>query len=121
MATEELIVTKQRKGMVLEFVMSQSEMEMQYKQDPQAAYTKFVHAREPSDAHEALLLTGPRSAHPVLRELLDREKDVPSFTLLVLSGIKEPHRQSLKCPSGMAITLSDMPFLKQVNIFPDLC
>lgn len=117
-AGEELVITKHRsEGRVRELLISEDILQEQYRQDEQQTYRKEVLLRNPCDSCSAML-TRSDEPHPVLRELLDAEIGRPSFTLLVLSHIKEPHKKQLELSvaAGRPMTLDDMTVLKQVDI-----
>ena len=114
MAREELVVTKhQHEGRVRELLISEDDLHDKYRDNPEKAYSKEAVLRDPCDGRSALLTRSPGDPHPVLRELLEKERSLPSFTLLVLSGIKEPHKKQLE--GARQMTLTEMLFFKQAS------
>jgi hypothetical protein len=131
MAEQELVVTRQRckqgsdlgHAGVRELIISEDKLQGGYSRDPMTAYSTSVKRRPPCGAGSALLRgpahPAPSEPHPVLCELLKSERHRPSFSLMVLSGIKPHHQQELEKlePSAMTrpMAIADMPFLKQAR------
>ncbi len=117
LAEQELVITRRRGDVVRELVLSKQALQTDYSEDPNVAYTKPVRKRAPGKSASSNL---PSDAHPVLRELLKSEHERPSFTLMVLSDIKQHHRTELERLEAAAslqrpLALADMPFLRQVR------
>lgn len=121
LADEELVITRQSGEPVRELLLSKQTLKDDYTENPQAAYSKSVQRRPPSEAARSALRP---DAHPVLLELLEAERGRPSFCLMVLSGIKPHHRADLeRLKAGplrpgapqRPMALAEMPFLRQVR------